>query len=189
MTDKQKELTKDSINKWAPHINLKLEFVDGPDGDIRIAANNQTGGHSAIGRQANDIPKSEPTMVIGFGGENDNYTAGTIMHEFGHALGLQHEHQHPDNTLDFDRERVYQEYAKHGLTREETDAFVLNPLNRENLIFLGYDKDSIMNYGFAEGTIRNRGAIPRGNDLSKGDKEFAEFIYPKSKIETSDQSR
>lgn len=189
MTDKQEELTKASINKWSPHINLKLEFIDGPDGDIRIAANNNYGGgSSAIGRQANDFPKSEPTMTIGFGGEDDAYTGGTIMHEFGHALGLHHEHQHPDNTLDFDMEKLYQEFARRNFTREQTDQFVLDPLNRENLIFLGYDQDSIMNYGFGEGTLRNRGAAPRGNDLSRGDIEFAEFIYPKSKINISDLS-
>jgi predicted Zn-dependent protease len=180
MTEEQKEFTKAQIAKWAEHVNLKFEYTDDADADIRIAADNNTsGGKSFIGRQAQDIPKHLPTMTIGFAGENSESTAGTVLHEFGHALGLNHEHQHPDNPLVFNEQRTYEEFRRRGLTDEQIKLFVTKPLSRENLIFLGYDPDSIMQYGFGEGTIRNHGPIKQPNELSPGDIEFAKFIYPK----------
>ncbi|POM11448.1 hypothetical protein CUU62_04615 [Pseudomonas sp. WP001] len=114
MTQEQKDLVKHNINKWAPHTNLYFKFIDSPDGDIRITVDNDTGpGWSKVGTDAKKVPLSRPTMGISFT-RSDASIAATIQHEFGHALGLKHEHQHPDRTLDLNRENIYDEYEKRG---------------------------------------------------------------------------
>lgn len=74
---------------------------------IRIAFS-KTGSWSLIGKQAlgSDIQPSEPTMNLDFESDPESYSDErdpawldsndrlTILHEFGHALGLGHEHYH-----------------------------------------------------------------------------------------------
>lgn len=53
MTQDQEKFTKDNINKWAPHVNLKFEFTNRNDGDIRVGVDNGSiGGYSWIGTEA-----------------------------------------------------------------------------------------------------------------------------------------
>ena len=47
------------------------------------------GNNSRIGRDALNVSTAKQTMNL------TNITPGTIQHEFGHALGLLHEHMHP----------------------------------------------------------------------------------------------
>ena len=55
------------------------------------------GSWSKLGIEANDVKEGEPTMVLDLKDCRDDYhVKSTILHEFGHAYGLAHEHQHPD---------------------------------------------------------------------------------------------
>lgn len=56
---------------------------------------------SAIGTDAR-LPcyKERQTMNLGWVDER------TILHETGHALGLVHEHQHPEGKIDWDMQKV-----------------------------------------------------------------------------------
>ncbi len=51
-----------------------------------------------FGKEALRAGKSEPTMNLGWvtnEASTSDKERGTILHEFGHALGLLHEHQSP----------------------------------------------------------------------------------------------
>ena len=48
---------------------------------------------SKIGVDAVSVDKSKPTMVLGLRKGYSNYNQHIVIHEFGHALGLEHEHQ------------------------------------------------------------------------------------------------
>lgn len=177
MTKEQEKFTRDNINKWAPHINLKLEFTDKDDGDIRIKANNDlVGGVSYLGTDwKNYIGANEPTMEIGFKDGLDEFTSTTVQHEFGHALGLHHEHQHPQATLDFNWERLSQATAG-----EESPTFVddnFAPLVN-GLVTSAYDQRSVMHYGFPEYYLHSGKTIKENSQLSDGDKAFARSLYP-----------
>ena len=45
---------------------------------------------------AGKIGSTEPTMWLDLSLKNDNYNEHLVVHEFGHALGLGHEHQRSD---------------------------------------------------------------------------------------------
>ena len=49
--------------------------------------------HSFIGVEALDIRGSGPTMWLNLSAGGDNYKKYVVVHQFGHALGLEHEHQ------------------------------------------------------------------------------------------------
>ena len=88
---------------------LRFERVfDREDSDIRISHILGNGSWSYLGNEALFIPKSEPTMNIGWRDPEGNRS--TIFHElFGHALGGRHEHQHPDRTLTFNIDAIVQD--------------------------------------------------------------------------------
>lgn len=70
-----------------------------PKADIRVSFNPKTGSYSAIGIAAKDPSRDgQATLNLGWikeGAEFTNENRGVTLHEFGHALGLLHEHQSP----------------------------------------------------------------------------------------------
>lgn len=178
MTAEQKQVTKENINKWAPHTNLFFKFTDKPDGDIRITADNKTkAAWSRVGTDAKRVPVPEPTMSIGFDRPPAS-VAATIQHEFGHALGLRHEHQHPDRTLDLNKAQIYKEYESRGKERYEANHDIIRPFIRREVKLSTYDQNSIMHYGFSESLVNDAKAISKPTQLSEGDKGFIQSVYP-----------
>lgn len=178
MTAEQQQVTKDNINKWAPHTNLFFKFTDKPDGDIRITADNETkAAWSRIGTDAKRVPPPKPTMSIGFNKPRAS-VASTIQHEFGHALGLKHEHQHPDRTLELNKTQIYEAYGLQGKERYEANHDIIRPFPRREVKLSAYDQHSIMHYGFSKSWVNDAKAISKPAQLSEGDKNFIQSIYP-----------
>ena len=51
---------------------------------------------SIIGKRATKEKHNQPTMWLDLNVLGDNYKKHLVIHEFGHALGLGHEHQRSD---------------------------------------------------------------------------------------------
>lgn len=178
MTPAQKDLVKTNIKLWAPHTNLFFKFTDAANGDIRILANNESDqGWSWIGTSAKRVPPTEPTMSIGFKTPSSVLPA-MIQHEFSHALGLKHEHQHPERTLELDTDNIYKEYEARGQFDGSAINEVIRKLAQDKVKTSDYDQKSIMHYEFPASRLKNREAIPRTTQLSEGDKQFIQSLYP-----------
>ena len=54
------------------------------------------GSWSALGTFAKYIPKELPTMILNFSNMNSEMIKATILHQFGHALGLGHALMKPE---------------------------------------------------------------------------------------------
>ena len=101
--------------EWSRHCNIKFNFGAGSafrewspsdtsyKANIRISFDGE-GCWSLVGTECKNPQKSPPSEAsMNFEGFDDpssrprNWKA-IVLHEFGHALGLYHEHQHPDGT-------------------------------------------------------------------------------------------
>jgi len=119
----------------------------------------------------------------------------TVLHEFGHAMGMLHEHQNNvagDNPFQFDKQKVVEYYQSIGYTPDEASQMAqVNVIDRyectsANCRFAGsqFDKDSIMIYPIdnkwlVPGTLDNWVNIPQF-EYSSRDKEWLAKMYPKS---------
>jgi len=107
-----------ATTEWTSNANIKLDFGNVQSGefrqwslndavysaDIRISFD-QNGYYSYIGTESIDsalVKCNEESMNFqGFDKSLPADWQGVVRHEFGHALGFEHEHQHPGAGCDF----------------------------------------------------------------------------------------
>lgn len=178
MPDKAKDYVKKNINLWQPYTNLKFNFINSNDGDIRISGTkNEAASHSCVGTQANSYPKDLPTMHIDLVQTADMLNQ-SIRHEFGHALGLQHEHDHPDHTINWDRKKLDKESKRLGLSEDEEKLNFLTVLDPSTTTRSAYDSKSIMHYKIPAWFTTDGVEVPFNEEISEGDKAFMTSLYP-----------
>jgi len=141
---------------WEDYANVKFqETTEIDESDIRITFKGSW-FNSTVGTGAKDYPRGDSMVLAGLA---DKYPptrehCGNILHEFGHALGLQHEHQRPSggNLLVLDKKEVENHFAKQvkGQKRkkEQRESANSNILERiediETRNYTNLDTESIM---------------------------------------------
>ena len=159
-----------------PIVGLKISFV--PDAiastaKIRIAFNPTAGAYSYIGTDCLQVSSPE-TMNLGW------FDVATTMHEFGHALGMIHEHQNPDsNPIQWNKEAVYQ-WAKEtqGWTPEEANTQIIDSYYAGDITGSAFDPDSIMLYFFPASLTLNNQGTHQNLRLSPNDVIWLANSYP-----------
>jgi hypothetical protein len=77
------------------------------DAEVRIGYSEAIGSsESAVGRQVLNVSLAEPTTLYGWS-LLTRYGSGTALHELGHVLGMEHEHQNPYAGITWHEETVY----------------------------------------------------------------------------------
>lgn len=178
---------KDAASEWLPYVNLKFDFINGEIGDIRIFLNPPDGAQSsAVGTDAliDDIGGTDelrrgPSMFLKWV-PGDSRFKYAVMHEFGHALGAEHAHQHPDSAIPWNVENTYKYCAEHfGWSKSVVDTNILPLPRNDQHTYLPYDGDSVMHYEvIPEWTIDNW-AQSETWAISDGDIAIMHMAYPK----------
>ena len=177
-TAAQQKIAREQAGWWSAVANLKFDFNNATNAEIRITFDASDGAWSYVGTDCKGIPLNQPTMNLGF------LDGGTAAHEFGHAIGLAHEHQNPAGGIQWDEKVVIREAAKSPNFWDEATARhnILDKYAANQVNGTAFDPDSIMLY-FFPATWTLNGIGTKANDvLSKVDKEFiaGAKMYPKS---------
>ena len=177
------EKVKQYANEWRQHANILFTWVKEGTADVRVAFERTFASWSQVGREAlKKTDQNIPTMNFGWFDENtsDQEIRRVVLHEFGHALGCIHEHQHPENGIQWDTEKVYAYYKQqYGWDRARVDRNVLNAYSADLLKATGQlDPDSIMLYPVDARLTNNTFSSGWNNDLSALDKKFIKSMYP-----------
>jgi len=186
LTESHQQAIMHAINQWQPYVSLVFEFIDGREGapeygkgDIRITTDVGPGlNYTLIGTDAKLNDPWTPTMVLGVKPDDPKFES-IVMHEFGHALGAEHEHQHPEADIPWDLPAVYAHYAAAGYTKETVDESVLSILKSVGATHTAYDRDSIMHYPIPNKITLGDWEVGDNRTLSDKDKAFMRKAYPK----------
>ncbi|KAI1819573.1 hypothetical protein F4861DRAFT_526524 [Xylaria intraflava] len=180
-SDKVREKVETYAREWTKYANINMDFMDNLDeAEVRVSFKKGS-SWSLLGTDCLAV-STRATMNFGWFDDNttDRILARTVYHEFGHALGLIHEHQSPDGGIKWDEARVYEYYFKEMDWDQETvDRNVLTKYNKTTTQFSRFDRKSIMLYHFPEELTSNGGFVHPNDVLSSMDKEFIGRLYPK----------
>ena len=124
---------------------------------------------------------------------NDSEFQATVLHEFGHAIGLEHEHQNPLSKCkdEFDWDKIYTWLAgpPNNWSKKTVD-FNMGVLNEQGLLMSSFDKKSIMLYTFPPEYFKQGKQATcysaQNTSLSDGDKWIVSKLYPSAREEKLD---
>lgn len=180
-----RERVKNAALKWtAPGLaNLTLDFREGTTNTLIRISFRYAGSWSTIGttcKQVTDL--NEPTMNYGWLNEDstDTEVESVVLHEFGHALGLIHEHQSPAGGISWNKQRVYSDLSgpPNNWDRETIDFNMFNAAAANEHNFTEFDPTSIMMYSFPAEWTTDGFSTDENVKLSPKDKEFISEQYP-----------
>jgi hypothetical protein len=183
----QADAIRDAFAKWKD-VGVGLEFSEInqlDQAEVRIGYSTADGSSaSAVGRDVLTIPLNEPTTVYGWD-LTTPYGRGTALHELGHVIGMEHEHQNPFAGIKWHEQAVYDALAKPPNSWDHATTYhnILEKLSTQQVQGSTWDPDSIMEYEFEPGLIDEPekydldGITPPGT-LSSADERWARKWYP-----------
>ncbi|WP_339057775.1 matrixin family metalloprotease [Candidatus Regiella endosymbiont of Tuberolachnus salignus] len=179
------EKVRHYANEWLEYANLKFDWL--PVGSkkkahIRIAFKEGDGNWSDLGKNSRKTAANEPTM--NFDGFTDDpsdeaYLKSATLHEFGHALGLLHEHHNPEGGIQWNKPVVFAYYLDmFGWDAAKTEYNLFKKYAKNKTQYTAYDPKSIMGYPIPEEHTLNGYSVADPTELSTTDKKFIASVYP-----------
>lgn len=177
--------------EWLSGINaIGIDFGDrlNPqsctrDGDFHVRVTFKESGNWAFpGASARHAPKSGPTMSLQvLSPSAPGKISREVLHEVGHVLGMEHEHQSPaspcENEFEFSSAKLP------GFSKEVIESG-LRRLSGAGVRYTEYDRQSVMHYGFSESFFKKGKASEcflAASDglqgLSIGDRKTIQMMY------------
>lgn len=175
-SESQKQFVMTTLREWMNVVNLKFVKVDGGESEIRVSFDQNDGAWSYIGTDALSISDNEATLNLGW------VDKGVVLHEFGHAIGMGHEHQNPKGGIKWNEANVIKDLSRPPnswdlvtIRHNVLDKYSSNQTNGTEV-----DIKSIMMYPFPASWTVDGYSTPDNTELSTIDKQFMASVYPKT---------
>lgn len=169
---------------WLKYANLNFVYVEPNEkSDIKIAFkwDCDYSSWSYLGTDCKRIAQHKPSMNFGWFNEltSEPEFERVILHEFGHALGLIHEHQHPQVGIQWNKEAVYDYYkTMEGWDEKSIENNIFKKYTTTQTNYSQFDSQSIMLYSISSQLTLNGFSVGWNHILSETDKNFIAQMYP-----------
>ena len=170
-------------SEWSKYCGIKFKITDlWSDADIKVTF--KRGGYaSAIGIESIQQEYNTKYSMYLQGIDtlrNKEEFHRVILHEFGHALGIEHELSKPSAAIPWNKKEVYNYYQyKFKWSNKDVDENIFKQLKPANKEYAEFDSTSIMVYGIKPPLTVAPYIIPWPKGLSKTDIIGISKWYPK----------
>jgi Bacterial pre-peptidase C-terminal domain/Astacin (Peptidase family M12A) len=169
--------------EWQQYTNLQLDFVRDGTAEVRISFRDVGFSWSTVGTDSLTRGRTQASMNYGWLKPTTPVREyrRVVLHEFGHALGMIHEHQNPAaaGEIPWDKPKVYAYYARQDWTKDDVDENIFSVYATDATNFSAFDPTSIMEYPIPDELTIGSFSIGWNTELSELDKEFMRRQYPK----------
>jgi hypothetical protein len=198
-TTELRQKIAESAKLWEKGTNVRIDFGDMADprqcapnaqNEIRIGFG-YLGYWSLIGPDSITLVHQSDQSMNFFAFEvaapSDPEFTGVVLHEFGHALGLFHEHQNPKSTCEKEFDWPIVEAKLAGFpnfwSKEKVHQQMGTLMNDGNIEATDFDQRSIMLYTFDKSFYKKDTALlscytEPNFEISKRDRETVNSMYP-----------
>jgi hypothetical protein len=161
--------------------NLRLAFVDSGPSDVRVTFQLGQGSRSAVGTDALHYP-NQPTMNFGWLAPDSEEIKlrSVVLHEFGHMMGLIHEHQTPLNPVKWNRSAVIKDLSGPPNNWDEAtiQLNIFDSYDPAKVTGTARDPKSIMMYPIPAAWTLDGFTSTLNPDLSPLDRQLIGQVYP-----------
>jgi len=179
-SDSLQERVSTVAREWEQHCSIRFSFGQFIEPDITIRMEGDIPDYSSF--VGNESKKESPSMsLVGIENENDENFRSIVLHEFGHALGLIHEHQNPHFNFPWNEEVVYKYYwDNHQWDKDCVDMNIIYRYEFDQVNATEFDSLSIMIYHIPDGFLEDTSvSFDWTYEISERDIELIGNIYPK----------